>query len=84
MRPLISMILKPLGLGTYSWVGEVERGIKLISQYPEAAPLVWGGVRKKPLRKFPFSLLYSVRHNEIRLLAVAHQMRRPFYWRSRR
>ena len=75
--------LEDPGLGNV-FLNEVERGIKLISEHPEAAPLVWGGVRKKPLRKFPFSLLYSVRHNEIRLLAVAHQMRRPFYWRSRR
>jgi len=71
------------GLGSV-FLDEVERAIKAISQYPEAAPLVWGGVRKRPLLKFPYSLVYSVRPNEIRLLAVAHQKRRPFYWRGRR
>ncbi len=34
--------------------------------------------------RFPYSLVYSVRPNEIRIVAVAHQKRRPFYWRARR
>jgi len=75
--------LEDAGLGNV-FLNEVERAIESISQYPEAAPLVRGGVRKKPLLKFPYSLVYSVRLNEIHLLAVAHQKRRPFYWRGRR
>jgi plasmid stabilization system protein ParE len=71
------------GLGNL-FLDDVERAIEAILQHPKAAPLVRGGVRKKPLVKFPYSLLYSVRPNEIRLLAVAHQKRRPFYWRGRR
>jgi plasmid stabilization system protein ParE len=75
--------LEDLGLGSV-FIDEVERGIESISQFPEAAQLVRGRVRKKPLVKFPYSLVYSVRPDEVRLLAVAHQKRRPFYWRGRR
>jgi plasmid stabilization system protein ParE len=75
--------LEDPGLGNV-FLDEVERAIEAIAQYPEAAPLIRGGVRKKSLLKFPYSLLYSVRPHEIRLLAVAHQKRRPFYWRGRR
>lgn len=74
--------LEDPGLGNV-FLDEVERAIEDISQHPEAAPLV-RGVRKKPLQKFPYSLVYSLRSDEIRLLAVAHQKRRPFYWRGRR
>lgn len=75
--------LEDPGLGSV-FIDEVERGIESISQFPEAAQLLRGRVRKRLLAKFPYSLVYSVRPDEIRLLAVAHQKRRPFYWRSRR
>lgn len=75
--------LESPGLGSL-FLDEAERAIEAISEYPEAAQLVRGGVRKKPILKFPYSLVCSVRPHEIRLLAVAHQKRRPFYWRGRR
>ncbi len=74
---------KSLGLGRV-FIDEIERAIGHISEFPEAAPLIRGRVRKRPIAKFPYSLVYSVRPDEIRLLAVAHQKRRPFYWRGRR
>jgi len=75
--------LEDPGLGSV-FIDEVQRAIERISQFPDAAPLVRGRLRKKPLVKFPYSLVYSVRPDEVRLLAVAHQKRRPFYWRGRR
>jgi plasmid stabilization system protein ParE len=75
--------LKNPGLGTV-FIDEVQRGIEIISEFPEAFPLVRGCVGKKGLIRFPYSLVYSVRPNEIRILAVAHQKRRPFYWLGRR
>lgn len=71
------------GLGT-TLLNEIENTLEVISRYPQVAPLARGNVRKKALPNFPYSLLYAVRPNEIRLLAVAHQKRRPFYWRCRR
>src|SRR3989337_654156 len=75
--------LKSPGLGSV-FLDEVEKGIEIISEFPEASPLVRGRVRKKELIRFPYSLVYSLRLNEIRILAVAHQKRRPFYWQGRR
>jgi plasmid stabilization system protein ParE len=74
--------LESLGLGIV-FIDEIQHAIESISGFPDAAPLIRGLVRKKPIRKFPYSLMYSVRPDEIRLLAVAHQKRRPFYWRGR-
>jgi plasmid stabilization system protein ParE len=66
------------------FIDEIQRTIERITEFPEAAPLLRGRVRKKPVAKFPYSIIYSVRPKEIRILAVAHQKRRPFYWHSRR
>lgn len=71
-----------LGLGS-AFLDEIEKAIKQISLLPKLAPKQ-GKVRTLNLSKFPYSLMYSVRPEEIRLLAVAHQRRRPFYWRGRR
>lgn len=71
------------GLGSV-FIDEIQRAIERIAEFPEAAPLIRGRARKKALFKFPYSLMYSVRQDEIRILAVAHQKRLPFYWRGRR
>ena len=65
------------------FIDEVQRTIGNISEFPDAGPVVRGQIRKKPIAKFPFSVFYSLRSDEIRILAGAHQKRRPFYWRSR-
>lgn len=74
---------KSPGLGSV-FIDEIRGAIERIAEYPEAALLIRGRVRKKDLIRFPYSLLYSVRQDEIRILAVAHQKRRPFYWRGYR
>jgi toxin ParE1/3/4 len=33
--------------------------------------------------RFPFTLVYRLRGDEVEILAVAHARRRPGYWRSR-
>jgi plasmid stabilization system protein ParE len=75
--------LRNPGLGGV-FLNEIQRAIERISGLPDAAPLLRGRVRQRTVYKFPYSLIYSVRTNEIRILAVAHQKRRPFYWRGRR
>ena len=66
-----------------SFLDEVEHGIDQIREYPEAAPLVNRLVRRKLVRRFPYSIMYSVQPDGIRILAIANQKRRPFYWRGR-
>jgi toxin ParE1/3/4 len=61
----------------------VEEALEHIVGYPEAAKVVRGDVRLKPVRRFPYALLYTVRGHEVRILAVMHHRRRPFYWWGR-
>jgi toxin ParE1/3/4 len=41
------------------------------------------GTRRILLEHFPFTLYYRIREDVITVVAVAHQKRRPGYWRSR-
>jgi plasmid stabilization system protein ParE len=65
-------------------LAEVERALAQVLAFPEAAEPLRDGVRRRLLHTFPYSLFYSVQAQEVRILAVAHQRRRPFYWEDRR
>ena len=70
------------GLGS-DWLAEVERAFDQILTNPEASQKIGRRVRRKPLWRFPYNLIYAAYSDQIRIAAVAHQKRRPFYWRSR-
>lgn len=40
-------------------------------------------VRRVPVSRFPYHLAYLVTPEEIHVLAVAHDRRRPIYWSGR-
>ena len=75
--------LESPGLGSL-FIDEIQRALQTIVDFPDAAPLILGRVRRRLVAKFPYSLVYTARGDEIRVLAVAHHERRPFYWRGRR
>jgi plasmid stabilization system protein ParE len=66
-----------------AFIAEVHRAISLIVQNPDAAVAVGGGLRRKILRHFPYNVMYSVEAELVVIVAVAHQKRRPRYWRGR-
>jgi plasmid stabilization system protein ParE len=41
-------------------------------------------VRRRAVTRFPYQVVYLEMVTHIRILAIAHQQRRPFYWRGRR
>jgi plasmid stabilization system protein ParE len=70
------------GLGTV-FLDEVEHTIDRIVEHPNAGTLVAGTVRRRLIPRFPYAVLYSVKGDTIRILAIMHQKRRPFYWKDR-
>lgn len=62
---------------------EVHKAVADIAEFPLVAPIVRLSVRKKVLPHFPYNLIYSIESDKIVIVAVAHQRRRPSYWRSR-
>jgi plasmid stabilization system protein ParE len=73
---------KSPGLG-FSFLVAVQAAIEQIVAHPLGCEVVGDDIRRKLLRRFPYSLLYAVETDRIRIIAVAHQKRRPNYWRSR-
>ncbi|MGH9883881.1 MAG: type II toxin-antitoxin system RelE/ParE family toxin [bacterium] len=59
----------------------VDEGLHSIRERPLAWPIWRGGpVRRRVLRRFPYSLFFSLNDNMVVILAVAHHSRRPGYW----
>jgi plasmid stabilization system protein ParE len=50
-------------------------------------PLIWpgdeNGIRRHSLRHFPYTIFYEIQGTIVTVLAVAHQRRKPGYWRER-
>lgn len=75
------------GLAGRLW-SEIQDIVQVISEYPSAGsviPRIRGvkGVRRFPLRRFPFFIIYRELDDYVELVALAHHRRRPRYWRSR-
>jgi len=70
------------GLGS-AFLDEVDRCLQSIEAHPEAGPILRGSVRRRLLRRFPYALLYRIKPNGIRILAVMNLKRRPMYWVDR-
>ena len=52
-----------------------------------STPMMWspytGRTRRYVMTRFPYSVIYRVRGDVVRVLALTHQSRRPSYWRRR-
>jgi toxin ParE1/3/4 len=66
------------------FANEVRRIVLMVSQQPELGSSGVHGTRRIPLQRFPFTLIYRIQADAIRVVAVAHQSRRPEYWAGRR
>ena len=60
-----------------------EKALTEITHDPTASEIIIDKIRRKVVRKFPYSIFYYQRDKNIRVIAVAHQSRRPFYWLGR-
>lgn len=70
------------GLGL-AFLDDFERAGQQIRQLPESSPIARGPARRKLMARFPYAVIYSVVHDDVYVLAVAHGRRRPFYWQDR-
>jgi plasmid stabilization system protein ParE len=70
------------GLGA-DFLDDVHRIVGMLREHPELGRSIDQGFRQALLHRFPFSLIYSIEVDAVLIVAVAHQRRRPDYWRSR-
>ena len=71
-----------VGLGS-DFLDDVQRVVDTLREHPELGRAVGKGLRQVLLHRFPFSLIYSTEKDAIIVVAVAHQRRRPGYWKGR-
>ena len=62
----------------------VQRALRLLVFMPRLGTPAYRHTRLWPLKGFPYTLVYRVTHDELTVLAVAHQSRAVGYWRGRK
>jgi plasmid stabilization system protein ParE len=70
------------GLGV-AFVAEVERVCSFVASRPTAGAPLGEQLRRLSARRFPYTVIYRVSRNDVEIIAIAHQHRRPGYWRGR-
>lgn len=63
---------------------EFERSVGRLIQHPLLGAKWRRGKRRFVMARFPYSIIYVVTNDELRILAFAHQSRSPSYWQSRK
>ena len=70
------------GLGA-DFLDEVDGAVARIQQFPEAWSRLSEGFRRCSLRRFPYTLIYTLLDDgEILIVSVFHQSREPRSWRD--
>lgn len=62
---------------------EVRLTLQKIAEYPEASPQLTKTTRHCKVRRFPFSVIYYLRSDELIVVAVMHNRREPNSWKKR-
>jgi hypothetical protein len=74
--------------GCYDGLGlEFSREIYASIMRIAKSPLLWSKLSKNSRRfltkRFPYSVIYQVVGDDLYIVAVAHQSRKPGYWKER-
>lgn len=64
-------------LAAAGFLHEISVAIRRIGEAPHRYPVALHGTRCVLLERFPFSIHYRVSENDVVVVAVAHQKRRP-------
>jgi len=66
---------------------EKQTAIEQLRRFPESGPVARGSVRSlvvQPSSRWSYTVHYRIKSAGLRILAIAHQKRQPFYWFGRR
>ena len=66
-----------------AYLHELDHALSQIAEAPHRWPRYSQDVRRYQFRRFPFTLFYRATQDSVQVLAVAHQRRKPGYWRHR-
>ena len=96
MRPVVTRLQAHLDLEeAVSWYESRQPGLGLrlldefdyvmrrIAATPLQFPAIQAGVRRALLKRFPYSVYFVARDEQIEVIAMLHQHRHPDTWRHR-
>ena len=70
------------GLG-FEFSDEVKQATERIRNYPQAWTPLSKRTRRCLIHRFPYSIIYEGRSDEIIIVAIQHHRRKPGNWRER-
>lgn len=71
-----------VGLGM-DFAREVYATIARVARFPEAGSSISKNTRRCLVHRFPFGVIYQVKSDLLRIIAVSNLHRRPGYWMDR-
>lgn len=63
---------------------ELKRVVSLANHQPGIGSPGLHGTSRLYLKRFPYTLVFRIERESVRVIAVAHQSRHPGYWAGRR
>jgi plasmid stabilization system protein ParE len=66
-----------------AFIAEFEHALSVLGANPGLGAPWRARTRRFTLRRFPYSVIYRIDGEEVRVIALAHQRRRPEYWSGR-
>jgi plasmid stabilization system protein ParE len=70
------------GLGA-RFVAAVDEAVDKAVQQPFQYQTIMSGVRRVPVNKFPYGVIYRVTDDALTVIACFHARRNPMHWRRR-
>ena len=71
------------GLGR-ELLSEVRRVLELLGDTPHIGQPLDDQLRRFPLTRFPFAIIYRVKGDTLRVLSIAHRRQKPGFWAGRK
>jgi toxin ParE1/3/4 len=62
---------------------ELSRCLEHLAERPLMARVVYRGLRKRKVDRFPYLVVYRVTNDELAVVSVFHGSRNPMLWKKR-
>jgi plasmid stabilization system protein ParE len=70
-------------LAAAGFLHELSIALRRVADAPHRYPVALHGTRRILMERFPFSVVFRSTDDQVVVVAIAHQKRRPGYWTSR-
>jgi plasmid stabilization system protein ParE len=82
-RRLVRHVPSEAAQAEAEFLRELDHAIQQVTDAPAQWPRYIAGTQRYVFPTYPYSLVYFVENDVINVVAVAHDKKRPGYWRKR-